>query len=123
MATLLYGSGEDNVTATGAARLPAPRDTDPLPMNATTSRMPAAPSSASPSMSSPLPGVRPPATFTGVLRGLGDAAAIWAGLALFLMGLVFPMSMLAHLVLVFSGGWLLAAGIAFALTERPEVAA
>jgi hypothetical protein len=52
--------------------------------------------------------------------GIVLAAAIWVGVAVLLFGLVYPMSFLAHAVLVMVGAWITAAGVTYAFASRPR---
>lgn len=69
-------------------------------------------------------GQRPaPIALTSLVIGIGSAAATWAGLAMLMVALVYPMSTTAHVLLLIAGTWITAAGTAYALTTRPEATA
>jgi hypothetical protein len=132
MTTLLFGSER------------GPIDTPPLPMFAPASRvaagddqvavadtevMPAA--SMAPSMAprwnNSLPSIpptvkRPLPAFPAMTAGLLSIAALWLGLALFVIAVAYPMSGLARTALSLTGMSMMAAVIAFAVSSRPEYA-
>lgn len=132
MTTLLFGSER------------GPIDTPPLPTFAPASRvaagddqvaiadtelMPAASMAPStpPRWNNSLPSIPPvmkrqlPA-FPAMTAGLLSTAALWLGLALFVIAVAYPMSDLARAVLTLTGTSMMAAVIAFALSSRPEYA-
>lgn len=136
MTTLLFGSERGQM------------DTPPLPIHAPASRvsagddqvavadtelMPAAPMMSMPPSSAPrwnesLPSVppalgrRPLPAFPAMTAGLLSTAALWLGLALFVIAVAHPMGGFARAALSLTGTTMMAAAIAFTLSSRPEYA-
>jgi hypothetical protein len=140
MTTLLFGSERGQI------------DTPPLPINAPASRvsagddqvavadtelMPARPPmqsfesstpSSAPRWNESLPSVppvlrrRPFPAFPAMTAGLLSTAALWLGLALFVIAVAYPMSDFARAALSLTGTSMMAAVIAFMLSSRPEYA-
>jgi hypothetical protein len=131
MTTLLFGS-ERGV------------DTAPLPIHAPASRVSAGedqvavrdteimPGSRTPSTpvrwDDSLPSIPPPImkrpfpAFPAMTAGLLSTAALWLGLALFVIAVAYPMGDFARAALTLIGTSMMAAVIAFAMTSRPEYA-
>ena len=121
-------------------------DTAPLPIHAPASRvaagddqialrdtemMPArsmAPSSTPPRWNESLPSIpprimkRPFPAFPAMTAGLLSTAALWLGLALFVIAVAYPMGDFARAALTLIGTSMMAAVIAFAMSSRPEYA-
>lgn len=137
MTTLLFGSERGQI------------DTPPMPINAPASRvaagedqvavadteiMPARAMSAPPPSVAPAgwddaqPSIpprimnRPFPAFPAMTAGLVSTAALWLGLALFVIAVAYPMSGLARAALTLTGTSMIAAVIAFAMSTRPEYA-
>lgn len=132
MTTLLFGSERGQI------------DTPALPINAPASRVPAGGDqvavadtelmSARPMASmSPVwdegqrsipPRImkRPFPAFPAMTAGLLSTAAMWLGLALFVIAVAYPMSDFARAALTLTGTSMMAAVIAFAMSSRPEYA-
>ena len=55
-----------------------------------------------------------------IMLAVGTTAAIWAGLALFLLAFTFHMPITTQVILAAVGLWLLAVGTAFVMTSRPD---
>jgi hypothetical protein len=54
--------------------------------------------------------------------GLVEAAAVWVGLAVFVIAIAMPLSDVARVWLLMIGSWLVAAGAVAAFATRPETA-
>lgn len=137
MTTLLFGSERGQI------------DTPPMPINAPGSRVAAgddqvavADTEVMPlrAMTAPTPAVtatrwddakpsipptimrRPFPAFPAMTAGLLSTAALWLGLALFVIAVAYPMSDFARAALSLTGTSMMAAVIAFALSTKPEYA-
>jgi hypothetical protein len=135
MTTLLFGSERGQT------------DTPPLPIHAPASRINAGDDQvavadtdvmpARPMMSMPSPAPRwdnaqpsmPPRimkrpfpAFPAMTAGLLSTAALWLGLALFVIAVAYPMSEFARVALTLIGTSMMAAVIAFAMSAKPEYA-
>lgn len=132
MTTLLFGSERGQI------------DTPPLPIPTPASRVPAgdnqvavadtelmpvhsvAPSTA-PRWNDSTPSIppimkRPFPAFPAMTAGLLATAALWLGLALFVIAVAYPMGDFARAALTLIGSSMMAAVIAFAMTSRPQYA-
>ena len=65
---------------------------------------------------------RPFPAFPAITAGLLSTAALWLGLALFVIAVAYPMSDSARVALTLVGSSMMAAVIAFAMSTRPEYA-
>lgn len=132
MTTLLLGSERGQIvtsplpTHTPASRVPAGDDQVVI---AATEMMPAhvAPPSA-PRWNDSLPSIPPPImkrpfpAFPAMTAGLISTAALWLGLALFVIAVAYPTSDFARAALTLIGMSMIAAVIAYAMSARPEYA-
>jgi hypothetical protein len=132
MTTLLFGSERGQL------------DTPPMPIYAPASRVPAGgdqvalgdtelmpASSMAPSVPPPLPPPTPPAApvvgrpfpaLPAMTAGLLSTAAMWLGLALFVIAAAYPLSDVVRAALTLIGTSMMGAVIALALSSRPEYA-
>lgn len=141
MTTLLFGSERSQVDTppmpmhAPASRIPAGDDqvavaeTEVMPARAMTVPPPSSTSSAAPprwddaQRSVPPPIMRRPfPAFPAMTAGLVSTAALWLGLALFVIAVAYPMSDFARAALTLTGTSMIAAVIAFAMSSRPEYA-
>lgn len=134
MATLLFGSERSENTTlqlpihAPASRVPAGEDqvaygeTELMPALESTH-----PPAGEPRWDSSLPS-QPPAlakqrkqfsVLPAMMTGLLSTAAVWLGLALFVIAAAYPLSDLARVVLTLMGSSLVAAVIAFTMSSRP----
>lgn len=130
MATLLFGAAESpDATLPLPIHAPASRapvsataKTEPMPARSRNEVPPPAPptwGTSAPSLPPPL-GKRPPRephALPGLVVGLAWTAAVWLGLALFMIAFAYPFTWLAQFALAAVGGWLVAAGVAYALSS------
>jgi hypothetical protein len=115
MTTLLYGDKP------GTDVEPGNRVDSSTDVNAA----PPPPSSVRPTYPTPSPWVRrQPLAFRAIMIGLAAVAAVLAGLSMFSIALVwsYAMTQLAQVALMVIGGYLIAAGIAYVASARPEAA-
>lgn len=132
MTTLLFGSERGQL------------DTPPMPIHAPASRvsagddqvavadtelMPSRPMmSTAPRWNESLPSIppvlrkRPLPAFPAMTAGLLSTAALFLGLALFVIAVTYPMSDFARAALSLTGTSMMAAVIAFMMSSRPEYA-
>jgi hypothetical protein len=129
MTTLLFGSERGQM------------DTRPLPNHAPASRVPAGDDQVAVSDTEVMPAQsmaarwddaqpsipprimkRPFPAFPAMTAGLLSTAALWLGLALFVIAVAYPMSDFARAALTLVGTSMMAAVIAFMATTKPEYA-
>jgi hypothetical protein len=52
--------------------------------------------------------------------GVVWTAVVWFGLAVFVIGLAYPFSTMARFWIMMAGSWLVAGGLAYAITSRRD---
>ena len=67
-------------------------------------------------------GIAKDTAFPAMTAGLVSTAALWLGLALFVIAVAYPMGDFARAALTLIGSSMMAAVIAFAMSARPEYA-
>ncbi|MDB4937618.1 MAG: hypothetical protein JWP87_4590 [Labilithrix sp.] len=115
MTTLLYGDKPGSDVEPGNR---VDSSTDP-------SDSPPPPSSVRPTYPTPTPWHhRQPLAFRAIMIGLAAVAAVLVGLSMFSIALVWSnaMTQLAQVALMVAGGYLIAAGIAYVASAKPETA-
>ena len=118
MATLLFGSVRDE-----QVMLPPPGEV-PAGEAQVVRRDPDGDVTGAAASTPPPPArtTRPWPALPAMTLGLLWTAVVWLGLAMFVIALAYPFSIGARFWLLTAATWLMAGGIAYAFTARPEMA-